>query len=74
VNGTEDKGIAGFSDRLLKLPVVARLLSVSERTVRRLIDTRELVSCKVLGSVRIPLSAVQTYYRKITGLELKEGV
>ena len=67
MNGAENKGDLKFNDQLLKLPVVAKLLAVSERTVRRLVDTGDLVSCKVLGSVRIPFSVVQAYYRKITG-------
>ena len=65
MNGAQNN-IEVFNDRLVKLPVVAKLFSVSVRTVRRLIDTGELVSCKVLGSVRIPFSAVQAYFQKKT--------
>ena len=67
MNGEDEGDSMKLGDRLLKLSAVAKIFCVSERTVRRLIDTGELVACKVLGSVRIPFSAVQKYYRKITG-------
>ena len=67
--------VENFNDRLVSLAAAAQVLSVSNRTIRRLVDRGELVACKVLGSVRIPLSVLKSYYRRITnGLELREGL
>ena len=67
MNGEGTNGFEGFSDRFLKLSAVAEFLAVSERTVRRLIDTGELKVSKIGCSARVPFSAVQEFYRKITG-------
>jgi excisionase family DNA binding protein len=50
-----------LAEPLLPLAEVARRLSVSPRTVRRLVDAGELSSFRVGGQVRIESAALAAY-------------
>jgi excisionase family DNA binding protein len=45
---------------------IAELLSLSERTVRRLIDRCELRHIRVGRAVRVPASALEQYVESVT--------
>jgi excisionase family DNA binding protein len=50
-------------ERLLTIPDVADLLQVSEKTVRRLIDSRELAAAKLGAQWRIRPRDLDDYFR-----------
>lgn len=52
------------SDALLSKSNVADLLSVSERTVQKLLTDGELPSCMIRGQRRIPRQAVMAYVER----------
>ena len=60
---------------LLTISEVAERLSISARTVRRLVDRRELAETRVGRSVRIPLSSVEDFVDRNTrpALQLVDG-
>lgn len=49
---------------LFTIPQAAKLLSLSERTVKRLLFRRELVSRKIGGATRIPRDSLLAFCRK----------
>ncbi len=51
---------------LLDLPAVARQLTVSERTVRRLIEKGHLPAVHVRHSIRVRATDLDEYVRKLT--------
>jgi excisionase family DNA binding protein len=51
-------------DRLITLRRAADLLGVSPRSVRRLVERRELAAAKVLGSLRVSLASVLAYQKR----------
>ena len=53
-------------DRFLILPEVASILRKSVKTVRRMIEARELASVKVRGTRMIRASALQSYSQSLT--------
>lgn len=52
-------------DRLLPLPEVADLLSVSVKTIRRLIEEEKLKSIKVRGVRRVWLNELKRYLKSL---------
>lgn len=52
-------------DRLLKLAEVAQLLRNSIKTVRRMIESKELPSLKIRGVRLVRESAVMSYVKSI---------
>lgn len=57
---------SGVIGRLMKLGEVAALLSVSRRSVERLIARGELSRSKIGRSLRVPESAVMSYIEQNT--------
>jgi excisionase family DNA binding protein len=49
---------------LLSIEQTSALLNLSVRTVKRLLDRRELVRRKIGSSVRIPRSSIEAFLRK----------
>lgn len=58
-------GILPDGDMLLKLQEVAQALRKSVKTVRRMIEARELSSVKVRGARMIRASVLQTYIQSL---------
>ncbi len=46
-------------ERMLRINEVADMLRVSDKTIRRMIDSRRLVACKIRGILLIKWSDVQ---------------
>jgi len=49
---------------LLSVEQTSKLLNLSVRTVKRLLDRKELVRRKIGSSVRIPRSSIDAFLRK----------